>query len=110
MEPKCRTERPTPMLADTSDLHALSAAQRHHADDLTAVAARLAAAQLAPDAFGSVGAGFLTALNQALTAAARHAEHLAERLVTATATTRTAADAYAATELRSGQAISTLGA
>lgn len=98
------------MLADTTDIHVLSVAQRHRADDLTAIAADLAAARLPTDAFGSAGAGFLTALNEALIREARHAERLAECLATATAATGAAATAYDATELRSGQAISTLGA
>ena len=97
------------MLADTSDIHALSVAQRHHADDLTAVAADLAAARVSLDTFGPVGAGFLAALNGALMLEARRAAQLAECLLTATATTGSAAAAYDVTELRSGQAISTLG-
>jgi hypothetical protein len=97
------------MLADTSDIHALSAAQDRHAADLTAVAADLAAAQVPTDAFGSVGAGFLAALNDALALEAHQASRLAERLGTATSTAVAAASAYSAAEFGAGRAISTVG-
>jgi hypothetical protein len=97
------------MLADTSDIHALSAAQHRHAADLTAAAADLAAAQVPTDAFGSVGAGFLAALNDALALEARHAGQLAERLGTATSTAGAAASAYGAAEFGAGRAISIVG-
>jgi hypothetical protein len=97
------------MLADTSDIHALSAAQRRHAADLTAVAADLAAAQVPTDAFGSVGAGFLAALNDALALEAHRAGRLAERLGTATSTAGSAASAYSAAEFGAGRAISAVG-
>ena len=97
------------MLADTSDIHALSVAQRHHADDVTAVAVDLAASQLPSDAFGSVAASFLATLNEALAQEARRAEQLAARLLAANSATSAAATAYVATELHAGQTISTLG-
>lgn len=98
------------MLADTSDIHALSGAQHRHADDLTGVAADLAAAQVSPDAFGPVGAGFLATLNGAFLREARHAAQLAERPVAAHSATGAAAAAYGVTEFSAGQAISTVGA
>ena len=97
------------MLADLPDIHALSAAQYRHAANLTSVAADLAAAQVPTDAFGSVGAGFLTALNDALALEAQRATQLAERLGTATFTARAAAGAYGAAESGAGRAISTVG-
>lgn len=110
MEPARADSRHNSMLADTSDIHALSGAQHRHADDLTTVAADLTAAQVSPDAFGSVGAGFLATLNGALTREARHAAQLAERLAAATSASGAAAAAYDATELFAGQTISNLGA
>jgi hypothetical protein len=97
------------MLADTSDIHALGVAQHRHAADLTAVAADLTAAQVSADAFGSVGAGFLAALNEALAREAHRATLLAERLGAATSTTQAAASAYRSAEFGVGRTISTIG-
>jgi hypothetical protein len=94
------------MIADTSDIHALSASQHRHAEELTAVAADLAAARISPDAFGSVGAGFLSALNAALTHQAEHVTLIAGRLSAAGSTASRAANAYAAAETAAGQSIS----
>jgi hypothetical protein len=97
------------MYADTSDIHALGVAQCRHAVDLTAVASNLTAAQVATDAFGSVGAGFLATLNEALAREAHRATLLAERLGAATSTAQAAASAYRAAEFGAGRAISTIG-
>jgi hypothetical protein len=110
MEPQCAWRRHTRMLADTSDILALSVAQRRHADDLIAVSAELAEARMPADAFGSLGSAFLAALNDALMQQANRVAQLAERLVAATATTGAAADAYQTTEHVVGQSISLLGA
>lgn len=97
------------MIADTSDIHALGAAHHEHAADLTAVAADLAAARVSPDAFGSVGAGFVSALNAALTQQAEHATRLADRLSVAGSTASRAAESYTAAESTARQLISTGG-
>lgn len=99
----------TLMIADTSDIHGFSAAQSGHADDLASVAADLRASTVATDAFGTVGAGFLAALNQALHREARLATELAERFVAARHVAGTAADAYDAAERSAGQSISRTG-
>jgi hypothetical protein len=94
------------VIADTSDLHALGAAQLRHADQLSSIAADLTAAIVAADAFGPVGARFLTALNQALTHEASLAAQLAERLAAGKSITIAAANSYQVTEGHVGQAIS----
>lgn len=99
----------TVMIADTSDIHGFSAAQRGHADELTSVAADLRASTVAADAFGTVGAGFLAALNQALLREARLATELAERFVAARHVAGTAAEAYDSAERSAGQSISRFG-
>ena len=96
----------TLMIADTSDIHGFSVAQRGHADDLASVAADLRASTVAADAFGTVGAGFLAALNQALLREARLATELAERFVAAKHVAGTAAEAYDSAERAAGQSIS----
>ncbi|MEU0495552.1 type VII secretion target [Mycobacterium sp. NPDC006124] len=98
------------MIADISDIHGLSTAHRARADELTAVAADLHATRVASDAFGTVGADFLDALNDALLREARLASQLAERLTAATHVAGAAADAYLATDHHAGQSISRLGA
>jgi hypothetical protein len=97
------------MFADTSDIYAFGVALGRHADDLAAVASGLTAAQVSADAFGPVGAGFLAALNDALTQEAHRVTQLAERLAAATSTAGAAATAYGTSELVVGRAISTLG-
>lgn len=97
------------MIADTSDISALSAAHRARADELAAVAADLHASRVAADAFGSVGADFLAALDDALLQQAGLAAQLAERLTEATHVAGTAARAYVDAEHHAGQSISRLG-
>jgi hypothetical protein len=97
------------MIADTSDIHAFSVAQHWHADDLTAIAADLAAAQVSPDAFGCVGADFVATLNDAVTREADRVTQFADRMAAATAAAGQAADAYRAAETHAGQSISLLG-
>jgi hypothetical protein len=97
------------MIADTSDIHGFSVAQRRHADDLISVAAHLNAATVAVDAFGPIGAEFVAALNRALRREADEADRLAEHLSLATSTAGAAADAYRAAEGNAGQSISLLG-
>jgi hypothetical protein len=109
MEPTGSGRRHNRMIADTSDIQALSIAHGRHAEDLTSVAADLAAAAVPSDAFGSVGAGFVAALNRALTQEAHTATQLAERLVAANSTAGAAADAYRVAEHHAGQSISHLG-
>lgn len=97
------------MIADTSDIHGLSVAQRARADDLASVAADLRASRVAADVFGTVGAGFLAALNDALLQEARHATELAERCAAARHVTGSAAQAYDSAERHAGQMISRIG-
>ena len=99
----------TLVIADTSDIHGFSVAQRVRADDLTSVAADLRASRVATDAFGTVGAGFLAALNDALLQEARHATELAERFASARHAASTAAEAYGGAERHAGQTISRVG-
>ena len=99
----------TLMIADTSDIYGFSVAQRAHADDLASVAAHLRASTVAADAFGTVGAGFLAALNQALHREAQFATELAERFVAARHVAGTAAEAYESAEQSAGQSISRTG-
>ena len=109
MEPARPGRRHNLVLADTSDIHAFSAALHRHADDLASVAADLTAARVSADAFGPVGSGFVAALNDALTREAHHVAQLAGRLAAARASAGAAADAYVATEHRVGRSITTLG-
>ena len=109
MEPKRLGRRHNRMIADTSDIHGFGLAQQGHADDLTSVAADLQAATVAADAFGSVGARFLAALNHALTEEADNARRLAERCEAAKSTAGAAAEAYRSAEALAEQSISTLG-
>lgn len=109
MEPKRAHRRHNRMLADTSDIHAFSAAQHRHATDLSHVAADLAAARVPIDAFGSVGASFLEALNAALTQQAKQLAHIVDRLGVAGHVARTAGNSLVDTEHAAEQSISTLG-
>lgn len=97
------------MIADTSDIHGFSVAQRGHADDLAAVAADLRSSTVASDAFGTVGAGFLAALNDALLQEAGRVAQLAERLATARHVAGAAAEAYVAAEDHAGRSLSHVG-
>lgn len=97
------------MLADTSDIHAFSAAHHRHAADLAAVATDLAAARVPAEAFGSVGARFVSALNAALTQQAQRVMHIADRLTVAGSTAQEAANAYRASERAVAQTISIQG-
>ncbi|MCV7421892.1 hypothetical protein H7K45_15185 [Mycobacterium yunnanensis] len=97
------------MIADTSDIAGLSTAHRAHADELAAVAADLHATRVTSDAFGTVGADFLAALNDALAQEARLATQLAERLTAATHVAGASAQAYSTAEHHAGQSISRLG-
>jgi hypothetical protein len=110
MEPARPGRRHNLVLADTSDIHAFSVALHRHADDLASVAAELTAARVSADAFGSVGFGFVTALNDALTREAYHVAQLAGGLSAAKSSAGAAADGYEASEHRVGQSISALGA
>jgi hypothetical protein len=97
------------MLADTSDIRDFSLAQHRHAADLTAVAADLTAARVPADAFGTVGARFLSALNAALLQQAQHVTRVADHLTVAGSTAKEAADSYESAERAAGQTISTQG-
>jgi hypothetical protein len=109
MEPAGTQRRHNRMLADTTDIHAFGIAQHRHAADLTAVAADLSAARVPADAFGSVGARFVTVFNAALQQHAQHLTHIADRFAVAGSTAKGAADAYRLAEHSAGQSISTQG-
>lgn len=109
MEPARPGSRHNVVLADTSDIHAFSVALHRHASDLASVAADLTAAQVPADSFGSVGSGFVAALNEALNHDARRVTQLAGRLTAATSTAGAAAAAYETAEHHVGQSISILG-
>lgn len=108
MEPARPGRRHNFVLADTSDIHAFSVALRRHADDLGSAAADLAAARVAAEAFGPVGAGFAEALNEALTREAERTARLADRMAAATSVAGSTASAYRSAEARVGQSISEL--
>jgi hypothetical protein len=110
MEPARPGRRHNLVLVDTSDIHAFSVALHRHAGDLASVAADLTAARVSSDAFGSVGSGFVAALNDALTREAHHVAQLAGRLSAARSSAGAAADGYEASEHHVGQSISALGA
>jgi hypothetical protein len=109
MEPARPGRRHNLVLVDTSDIHAFGIALTRHADDLRSVAADLTAAQVSADAFGSVGSGFVAALNDALSREAARIERLAARLASATFAAGSAADAYTASDDHVGQSISEFG-
>ena len=108
MEPARPGRRHNVVLANTSDIHAYGVALKRHADDLGAAAADLFAARVAAEAFGSAGAGFAAALNEALTRESECTAALAERLTAATLVAGTTADAYRSAEGSVGQSISRL--
>jgi hypothetical protein len=110
VEPAGSDRRHNVVLVDTSDIHAFGAALRRHAEDLDSVAADLTAARVPADAFGSVGSGFVAALNDALSREAARVGRLAEGLTAATHTAGAAADAYVRAEQAAGQSISAFGA
>jgi hypothetical protein len=98
------------MLADTSAINALGAAQTRHAADLAAVAARLVSAGggLSRDAFGPVGTRFLAALADAVAREARLVEALGESVAATGLSAHSTAEAYGATERRTGQTLTGL--
>ena len=100
------------MRADTSAIHHFGTAQEQQAASLGSVAAALAAAQglLAGDALGPVGAGFVTALSDAVARQADAIARLGDRAAAAGVTARGTAAAYQASENAAGQALSGLGA
>jgi hypothetical protein len=110
MEPARPGRRHNLVLVDTSDIHAFGIALGRHADDLRSVAGDLTAAQVSSDAFGSVGSGFVAALNDALGREAARIERLAARLASATFDAGAAADAYVSAEHHVGQSISAVRA
>lgn len=110
MEPARRGRRHNVVLVDTSDIHAFGVALARHADDLRSVATELTSAHVSPDAFGSVGSGFVAALNDALSREAARLEQLALRLTAATSSAGAAADAYGRAEGTVGRSISALRA
>ena len=98
------------MHADIPALLGLAAAQSAHAADLATLARRLDDARPPSDAYGPVGARFLTALAEAVAARARDAAGLGRRVADSSAATSGAAVALDAAELRVTGAIGSAGA
>jgi len=84
------------MFVDTYAIRALSTDFSTHADDLSTTAAELTSlpGAGAAAAFGPVGAGFLAALADAVTAEARAIAALSEQLASGHSVAAVAAEAY----------------
>jgi hypothetical protein len=109
MEPNRFDRRRNYVHADTPAIRALATSHARHATDLEALAAALAKVAPPPDTFGSVGAAFLTAVADALTAEAQTADGLTARVVAASNAGTTTANAFDAADLRVGQAVGAVG-
>ncbi|MFI5509502.1 hypothetical protein ACIA48_18710 [Mycobacterium sp. NPDC051804] len=84
------------MFADTDAIRALGSANSAHADDLAAIAAALSSLPLsaAGSSLGPVGAGFLSALTEAVADGSRAVAALSERLWMSDDTAYAVASAY----------------
>lgn len=110
MEPTGHPARHIDVHVDTHALRAIAEDQSRHAADLVDAATRLAALRPSPDAFGPVGARFVTALSDALTRESHAATRLGERLATAGDLATTTATAYVDAERRAQNGVGSLGA
>jgi hypothetical protein len=109
MEPTGLPRRHNDVHVDTPALGTIATAQIRHAADLADAAARLAAVSPSTEAFGPVGARFLTALTEALAREARAATALGERLAAGGDLASTTATAYADSEQRAQHAVASAG-
>jgi hypothetical protein len=109
MEPNRFDRRRNYVHADTLAIRALATSHARHATDMEALAAALAKVAPPSDAFGSVGAAFLTAVADALAAEAQTADGLTARVVAASNAGATTADAFDAADLRVGQTVGAVG-
>jgi hypothetical protein len=84
------------MFADTDAIRALGSANLLHADDLAAIAATLSSLPIAAlgSSLGPVGAGFVSALTQAVADGSRAVAALSERVGMSDATAYAVASAY----------------
>jgi hypothetical protein len=101
-EPAGAIDRHIAMFVDTNAIHALGLDCSTHADDLSAAAAAMKSlpGAAAAAAFGPVGAGFLAALTDAVTAEARAIVALSANLASARSAIGVVADAYADADRR----------
>ena len=88
------------MFADTDAIRALGSANSAHADDLAAIAATLSSLPITTVAssLGPVGAGFVSALIEAVADGSRAVAALSERLGMSDATAYAVASAYDAVD------------
>ena len=90
------------MHADTDAIRALAAANAAHADELAALATKLAAVTVTPAAFGPVGEQFVAALAEAVDHEARAVAMLGRRASATGDTASQAALAYDGADERAG--------
>ncbi|BBZ18253.1 hypothetical protein [Mycolicibacterium gadium] len=95
------------MFADTDAIRALGSANSVHADDLADVAATLSSLPIAASgsSLGPVGAGFLSALTEAVADGSRAAAALSERLWASDAAAYAVASAYDSADSAAGTRI-----
>jgi hypothetical protein len=88
------------MFADTDEIRALGSANATHADDLAAIAVALSSLPIAAagSSFGPVGAGFVSALTDAVSDGSRAAAALSEQLWMSNTTAYAVASAYDSVE------------
>lgn len=88
------------MFADTDAVRALGSANSAHAEDLAAIAHALSSLPLSAvgSSLGSVGAGFLSALTEAVADGSRAVAALSEHLWTSNGTAYAVASAYDAVD------------
>lgn len=93
------------MLADTTAIHDLGAAQARHASDLEQLCAALASvtADVGAHALGPVGARFAAALTEAIAAETRELARIGARSSDAASTARGSAEAYDAADGDAGR-------
>lgn len=96
MEPVDHGGRPKRMFADTDAIRALGSANSKYADDLAAVAATLSSLPITAvgSSLGPVGAGFVSALTEAVADGSRAVAALSERVEMFDATAYAVASAY----------------
>ncbi|BBY28528.1 hypothetical protein GCM10023114_19450 [Mycolicibacterium sediminis] len=109
MEPIASDPRPNDVHADIPALRELATAHARHAADLQDVAARLSALTPQPEAFGPIGARFLTALVEAVGRDADSASALSTRLNDGSSAATATATSYDDADQRAGRTVGSLG-
>lgn len=94
------------MHADTDAIRALAAANFAHADELAALASKLAAAPIAETAFGPVGQRFIAVLTEAVAHEARRVAALRDRAWASGDAAHRTALAYDEADERAGSRVS----